>query len=147
MFTKPLYLYFFLFLCITVPLSQASMQREWNTSQGKIKASLIEITPEGVCVLTSDGNSKLLKNETLSQIDRHYLKEGILEGNNFNDPWPTESKINLDFPIEIITEKPGKYTYGTPHFNFICDAKITKQVIKRFAQILNQHMKQTVISL
>ena len=135
MFTKPLYLYFFLFLCITVPLSQASMQREWNTSQGKIKASLIEITPEGVCVLTSDGTSKLLKNETLSQIDRHYLKEGILEGNNFNDPWPTESKINLDFPIEIITEKPGKYTYGTPHFNFICDAKITKQVIKRFAQI------------
>ena len=50
---------------------------------------------------------------------------------NYHLPWPRSVKCPDNFKVETIKEEPGEYIYETPHFRFICDAKLGTGMIKR----------------
>ncbi len=127
--------YYVLLTASFISWSHAETPKEWDTIEGKIRGEFIEFTDDGIHILEEGGKSRFIDEEELTQHDRNILKESMLEGNNFSDPWPTESNIDTDIPIEVISEAPGHYVFGTPHFKFISDAKITEAVVKRFSQI------------
>lgn len=50
---------------------------------------------------------------------------------NYKQPWPRTVKCPDNFKVETIKEEKGEYIYETPHFRFICDAKLGAGMIKR----------------
>lgn len=86
----------------------------------------------------SGGQTVSIPLSQLSREDRDFIAEqekgGALPSNtadNYHLPWPRSVKCPDNFKVETIKEEPGEYIYETPHFRFICDAKLGTGMIKR----------------
>ena len=85
----------------------------------------------------SGGQTVSIPLSQLSREDRDFIAEQEKEGapsntaDNYHLPWPRSVKCPDNFKVETIKEEPGEYIYETPHFRFICDAKLGTGMIKR----------------
>lgn len=125
-----------LFTLFLTPLAQG---RTWTNLQGKkLEAEFIRLDGQKAVLKRSGGQTVSIPLTQLSREDRDFIAEqekgGALPSNtadNYHLPWPRSVKCPDNFKVETIKEEPGEYIYETPHFRFICDAKLGTGMIKR----------------
>ena len=125
-----------LFALFLTPLAQG---RTWTNLQGKkLEAEFIRLDGQKAVLKRSGGQTVSIPLSQLSREDRDFIAEqekgGALPSNtadNYHLPWPRSVKCPDNFKVETIKEEPGEYIYETPHFRFICDAKLGTGMIKR----------------
>ena len=125
-----------LFALFLPPLAQG---RTWTNLQGKkLEAEFIRLDGQKAVLKRSGGQTVSIPLSQLSREDRDFIAEqekgGALPSNtadNYHLPWPRSVKCPDNFKVETIKEEPGEYIYETPHFRFICDAKLGTGMIKR----------------
>lgn len=79
------------------------------------------------------------------------LKEKYKLSDNFDKEWPTLSKAGIP-DIKIIEENDenSRYVYHSDNYEFICDVKLSKNVVNKFAHLFEatkQYCKDLPISL
>ncbi|MGC6565594.1 MAG: hypothetical protein ACON38_08275 [Akkermansiaceae bacterium] len=119
--------------------------RLWMSKEGvEVEAKLVEVWGDQV-TLEIRATRKLLTAPIagFSQKDQDYLvsvrdaRQAELRKPNWDDPWP--GNITPDGDVEIIeeerNEETGEYVYLSPHYKFICDARLGKSVVRSFARL------------
>jgi len=51
----------------------------------------------------------------------------------FDAEWPTLISADVGMEIEESRGEKGEYIYMSPHYEFICNAQLSRAVVKRFA--------------
>lgn len=125
-----------LFALFLPPLAQG---RTWTNLQGKkLEAAFIRLDGQKAVLKRSGGQTVSIPLSLLSREDRDFIAEQekgralpTNTADNYHLPWPRSVKCPDNFKVETIKEEPGEYIYETPHFRFICDAKLGTGMIKR----------------
>jgi len=125
-------------LC-TLSLIPPAQGRVWTNLQGKtLEADFVRLDGQKAMLKRPGGQTVSIPLSQLSRKDRDFIAEqgkgGTVSANpadNYHQPWPRTVKCPDNFKVETIQEKPGEYIYETPHFRFICDAKLGAGMIKR----------------
>lgn len=140
--------------------------RVWTSSSGKkVTATLLVVRGDKVELQTSRGRVYKLAVSALSQADQTYItkwseKKVVKTGkeekkaepgfvDNFDAKWPTLVSLKRGFDISTITEVEGKNVYHSPRYEFVCDVRLNKSVVKRFAELFeatHQYMQDLPIS-
>ena len=124
-------------LCFLSLLSPAE-GRTWTNTQGKtLEAEFVKLDGQKAVLTRAGGQTVTIPLNQLSEADRNFIAEqgtGAPPSNpadNYKQPWPRTVKCPDNFKVETIKEEKGEYIYETPHFRFICDAKLGAGMIKR----------------
>ncbi len=74
-------------------------------------------------------HSKQRKLSTAKLMEKYQLKE------NFDAEWPKIVSIDRDIEINVVKEdkENSKFIYQSPNYEFICDVRLSKNVVKKFA--------------
>lgn len=145
-----------LFLCLLVMVPLELMARVFTDIDGrKIDATITQVEGDTVSLsLTSNGKTYDVPLARLKPKDRKYIKEWVKKQKadekkaprkdgkqeaayNFDDPWPALVSIDLDIEIIIAEEdeETKRYVYQSPNYEFVCDVKLSKSVVKKFATL------------
>lgn len=126
-----------------------------NATGVKIEAEIVEVNGPNV-ILKMRGKNYPVEISTLSEADQAYIKEWIeakdSEGPpvNWDSPWPKTISTDISQEIEIIQEGPDKYIYASPHYEFHCNVRLNKSVVKRFSLLFeatNQYMRELPLGM
>ena len=109
----------------------------------KIDATITKVEKDTVSLLVkADGKVYDSRLSIFRPNDRKYIRDWVrrqeLEAAyNFDDPWPTLINTDLDIEIEITEEDEQKkrFVYHSPNYEFICDVRLSKNVVKKFATL------------
>ena len=65
------------------------------------------------------------------------LKERYALKDNFDQKWPDRVGLGHDVEISIVEENEAnkKFVYHSPNYEFICDVRLSQNVIKKFAAL------------
>ena len=125
--------------------------RTWTDTKGrKIDAEIVSKTGNSVTV-NLKGKETKIPLKKLSKADQEFVagwkaeeKKDEVSGKKgssnadvekaFNLPWPKLISTDLGFEIET-EEKDGSYIYRSPNYEFICDSRLSKVPVKRFATL------------
>jgi len=139
--------------------------REWTSSTGKtVNAEFVEAN-ETVVTLKRENDGKIfeLPIEKLVEADIEFIQgqnkdapDEVVENeendefiDTFEEDWPKTVSLKKDFEIEELEPEEGKFIYHSKHFEFIADKKLSKSVVKRFAETFEatlQYMQEIPIS-
>ena len=132
-----------LLLFLTLSTLVSAETREWKDRQGrKITAEFVSYDGAKVTLKLASGKTTSIPSAKLSDEDNQFLKDqpgntpgktgsqGDLDPENFDSPWPKDVKTVENFKVEIIKEGPEEFIYESPHFRFICTARLGVQLIK-----------------
>ncbi len=123
--------------------------RTWTDTKGRtIEADFVKMDGDKVVVKRSNGKTVSIALNLLSQADKDFIEQqskaapsldgkqsaGENDWENYGDPWP-DTVTAPDFDVEEVKEEKGEYIYETPHFRFICDAKIGTNCVKQLARM------------
>ena len=130
-----------------LPLAQG---RTWTSVQGKsLEAEFVRLDGQKAVLKRSGGQTVSIPLAQLSREDRDFIaargKGGAASSNpadNYHLPWPRTVKCQDNFKVETIKEEQGEYIYETPHFRFICDAKLGAGMIKRLGLLFEATHRQ-----
>lgn len=124
-------------LC-ALALMTAAEARTWTNAQGKtLEADFVKLDGAKVVLKLSNGQTRSIVLAQLSQADKDFVATQGKEtasadpADNYHQPWPKTVKMTDTFKVETITEEKGNYVYETPHYRFICDAKLGAGLIKQ----------------
>ena len=137
--------------------SSLLLARTFTDTKGRsIEASITQVKGDKVTlVLDKNGKSHDVAISTLSSEDQKYVREWAKKSedsepnsvadekpsdsteakNNFDEEWPTLITIDKDIEIKIVEEdkENKRFVYHSPNYEFICDARLSKNVVKKFA--------------
>lgn len=135
---------------ILISSAEAAETRAWTSIDGKkIEASIVSATEDQVVLKMSDGGKEYtLPINRLSVVDGTYITrwlekqadkgddktaEASLE--NWDAPWPVMISGNVSPEIETVEENEAKqqFVYRSLHYEYVCDVKLTQNVVRRFA--------------
>lgn len=112
--------------------------RTWTNTQGKtVEAEFVKLDGQKAVLKRAGGQTFTISLGQLSKADREFISaqgeknSTANPADNYHLPWPRTVKCPDNFKVEIIKEEQGEYIYETPHFCFICDAKLGAGMIKR----------------
>lgn len=137
-----------------------ALARTWIDKKGRpLKAEIISKSDDEVTLKRSgDGKQFTLKISVLSEKDQQFIadwkpkenanvpkedpakdsdpigNDGIKE-KHFSAPWPTLISADTSMEIEEEEGENGSFIYRSPHYEFICDAKLSMVPVKRFAML------------
>ena len=130
----------------TMILAYAASARTWTDVQGrKLEADLVSSNGTEVTLKLDSGKTVSIPLAKLSGEDRKFLSEQAdkddgaqaadKESLNFNQPWPDNVKFDEDPRIETVLEDGDakRFVYESASFRFVCDVRLSKQVVKGFA--------------
>lgn len=137
-------------LCIVVMIiAHPADARTWTDVQGrKIEGDLVSSDETNVTLKLAGGKTVAIPLARLSEEDRKFISEkapaaaGADKKNeteetslNFNEPWPDNVRFDEDPQVEIVTEDKdaNRFVYESASFRFVCDVRLSKQVVKGFA--------------
>lgn len=132
------------FLCFALlPLAWA---RTWTDAQGRqLEADLVSSDETKVTLKLGNGKIVPVPLIKLSDADREYVREQAQLGKaevvkerdqlNFSQPWPDTIEFVEDPQVEIVSEdkQSNHFVYESASFRFVCDVRLSKQVVKGFA--------------
>lgn len=130
--------------CTLCTLSQFTLGegRTWTNAQGKtINAEFVKTDGQKVVLKRPNGQLSTIPINQLSQADKDFITaqgtetEPASPTDNYDQAWPKTVKMTEAFKVDTIKEEKGEYIYETPHFRFICDAKLGAGMIKRLGLI------------
>ncbi|HEX5790929.1 MAG TPA: hypothetical protein VFY13_07230 [Luteolibacter sp.] len=131
--------------------------REWTNQEGrKIRAALVEcVDGNAVLKMEQGGRDYKVPLASLSKADVDYVQEwmrnkptpGTDKGkepgkspaataaDNWNAEWPTLISGDVSPEIEVVEEDDAqkRYVYRSPHYEFVCDVKLSQNVVNRFS--------------
>ncbi len=147
--------------------AMATEPRTWTSIDGKkIEASIVSATENEVVVkMSTDGKEYTLPIKRLSVVDGSYItrwleeqaekgsgasEPGVTE--NWDAPWPALISGNVSPEIETVEENEEKrqFVYRSPHYEYICDVKLSQNVVRRFAilfEATNDFMRALPLSM
>lgn len=127
-------------------LTYPASAKTWTDVQGrKLEAELVSSNGTEVSLKLNGGKTVSIPLTKLSEADRKFVSEQAGKGGaaadeenaplNFNQPWPDNVKFDEDPQVEIVLEdkEANKYVYESASFRFVCDVRLSKQVVKGFA--------------
>lgn len=123
--------------------------RDWKDRQGrKVTAEFVSYDGTKVTLKLPSGKTTALPVSKLSDEDKQFLDgmkeqtpgetsagEGVIDPENFDAPWPGDVKTVEDFQVQVIKEGPDEFIYESPHFRFICTARLGVQLIKNVGRL------------
>lgn len=137
---------FFRIVAGTMILTYPSSARTWTDVQGrKLEAELVSSNGTEVTLKLDTGKTVSIPLAKLSGEDRTFVSEQADKGDatagaeketlNFNEPWPDNVKFDEDPRIETVSEgeEAKRFVYESASFRFVCDVRLSKQVVKGFA--------------
>lgn len=135
------------FACFLAGAARAN-PRTWTDVLGrKIEATMVSATDTEVVLKLANGRNSTVPLEKLSDEDQKFVRsaEPVVDGGtggdgakqvlNFNMPWPKDVRFNDDPRVEVIDEDKdsGRFVYESNNYRFICDVRLSKQVVKGFS--------------
>ncbi len=141
---------------ITLGGTAAVEARTWTDTKGRtIEADFIKMNGDKVVVKRNNGKTVSIPLNSLSQKDKDFLAQQTKKESsagksweNYDDPWPDMVRFEGDYEVEEIKAEKGEYIYETPHFRFICDAKIGTNCVKQLARMFEAtHMANKTLPL
>lgn len=125
----------------------AAEYRTWTNSEGKeIEAKMIKATgSEVVLKMKSGGRDYTVPLAMLSEEDVAHVRKMLAQQpvepemetgfENWDEEWPKLISGDVSPEIEIVeeNEEAGRFVYRSPHYEYVCDVELTKNVVKRFA--------------
>jgi len=141
--------------CLILCLSFVHARTFTDNQDRKIEAEITKIEGAKVTLkLDKNGKSFEVPIDTLSKEDQKYVKNwkqekesGESDGSeeevtdeakpNFDDPWPklVSTDINIDINVAEEDENKKRFVYHSPNYEFICDVRLSKNVVKKFATL------------
>lgn len=133
--------------------------RTWTDRKGRpLNAEMISKTKDEVTLKRDDGKTFTLKINLLSDKDQKFIaewkpkndagpakptpdtktdpiSESGIEEKHFSNPWPKLVSAESGLEIEESRGENDTYVYRSPHYEFICDAKLSMVPVKRFATL------------
>lgn len=139
-----------LLLTVLLCFTEAAEIRIWTSIDGKkLEASIVSATEDQVVLKLSEGNKEYtLPINRLSVVDGTYItrwlesqaqktnaKTAETSLENWDAPWPAMISGNVSPEIETVEENEEKrqFIYRSPHYEYVCDVKLTQNVVRRFA--------------
>lgn len=140
--------------------------RDWKNKAGKtIKAEINSATKEEVVLKMANGKNYKVAVNSLSEADQKFIVKWLSEQSkgpvktepsgeefeNWEEAWP--KLVSTDNDPEIIDkglDEGGKYVFQSPRYEFICDTKLSKSVVKRFAVLFeatNEYIRAIPFSM
>ena len=155
-----------LWLAISSVLFAEGM-RTWTNSEGKkIEAEMLGANDTEVRLkMKSNGKEYKVPLNSLSAADQAYIKAEMAKPKdddgparlpmgfeNWDDDWPKLISGTVSPEIEIAEEdEAGKrFVYRSPRYEYVCDVKLTKNVVKRFAVLFestNDYVRELPLSM
>lgn len=143
-----------LLLCLP---AMAAETRSWTDSLNrKIEASLTKVDGDKVVLKLADGREIPYPLAKLSKADRDFVaslpaespqnmpagddeeaEEKPTKPLNFDSPWPERITFTDDPEVSTIEENADskKFIYESANYRYICDVRLSKMVVKGFAQM------------
>lgn len=77
----------------------------------------------------SKGSSQVSAGATAVMMTKFGLKQ------NYDAKWPRLVSVDIGIEVEVVSEDEdkGEFVYHSPNYAFVCDVKLTKNVVKKFA--------------
>lgn len=130
----------------TMIFTHSVAARTWTDVQGrKLQAELVSSDATDAKLKLDTGKTVTIPLAKLSDEDRKFIGEQADKGDqtktaekealNFDQPWPDNVKFDEDPQVEIVSEdkEANRYVYESASFRFVCDVRLSKQVVKGFA--------------
>lgn len=127
--------------------------RTWTNNNGrKIQAELVSSDGKTAELKLANGKTARVPLQSLSKEDQDYVSqknaapaspdaeevdiEDALE-QSFAQPWPKASPKLEEYEVTVIKEdkENRQFIYETPHFRFVCDAKLGKGLMRTLSQM------------
>lgn len=143
---------FALALILMLPWGQAAAQfRTWTNNDGKeIEAEMVRATDaEVVLKMKEGGRSYTVPLAMLSEADVAHVKKTLAAGagsngnegeinlgfENWSEEWPKLISGEVSPEVDVVeeNEEARRFVYRSPRYEYVCDVKLTKNVVKRFA--------------
>ncbi len=144
----------------------AGETRVWTNAEGvKIEASMLGANKTEVRLKMKNGGREYkVPLSSLSPADQAYVKIQMAKPKangmarlpmgfeNWDDDWPKliSGTVNPDIEIVEEDEKAKRFVYRSPRYEYICDVKLTKSVVKRFAVLFestNDFVRELPLSM
>lgn len=140
--------------------------RDWKNKAGKIiKAEISSATKEEVVLKMANGKNYKVAVDSLSDADQKFITKWLSEQSkgpaktepggeefeNWEEDWP--KLVSSDNDPDIIDEgvdEEGRYVFKSPRYEFICDTKLSKSMVKRFAVLFeatNEYIRAIPFSM
>ena len=140
--------------------------RDWKNKAGKtIKAEISSATTEEVVLKMANGKNYKVAVNSLSEAGQKFIVKWLSEQSkgaaktepsgeefeNWEEAWP--KLVSSDNDPEIIDkgqDEEGKYVFQSPRYEFICDTKLSKSLVKRFAVLFeatNEYLRAIPFSM
>ena len=153
--------------CLIGFVLQTSQAREWTNAQGKkIVADLIGVEGDDAVLKMGDKNFNVAVT-SLSEDDQAFIAKWQKENatpadkpgggdesevavDNWDADWPKIVSTSVSPEIEVIREDAEGYVYGSEHYEFHCDVKLSTSLVKKFAVLFeatNQFMRELPLSM
>lgn len=122
--------------------------RIWTNSEGKeIEAEMVSATDtEVVLKMKAGGRNYTVPLAMLSEADVAFVKKARLAASedeagaqqgfqNWDESWPKliSGDVSPEIDVAEENEEARRFVYRSPRYEYICDVKLTKNVVKRFA--------------
>jgi hypothetical protein len=137
------------FVCLPV-VCVAGAAEEWTNRKGQtLTAELVTATEAEVELRTPDGKVYSIEVATLSDADQARVRAwleaenaGAGEELNWDDDWPNSISVD-DNEVTVVKEDAEKnqYIYHSPHYEFVCDARLGTIVVRRFARLFESTLE------
>jgi hypothetical protein len=141
------------YLCIVAAamvFAVPAIARTWTDVQGRrIDGDLVSSNETNVTLKLSGGKEASIPLARLSAEDQKFVSEQATSGGvmadkknttqdtalNFSEPWPDNVSFDEDPQVEIVSEDKDakRFVYESASFRFVCDVRLSKQVVKGFA--------------
>ncbi|MDA7888450.1 SHD1 domain-containing protein [Akkermansiaceae bacterium] len=135
-------------------LFTATQGRTWTSSAGsKIEAEFLRMEDEQVVLKKKNGEELSVDLSQLSEEDQSYLKKIAPQREipnhirflynreptrpNYDARWPAKAEVLGDIDITKFKEDTDtrQYIYHSPHYEFLCDVRLTLSVVKTFSKL------------
>lgn len=144
------------YLLILTAMVAVSPARTWSDRQGrKIEGKLVASDDREIVLRLKSGKNVKIPIDRLSEADQEFLENGggpeeedEVEENedtaeekhpgpleNFDAPWPDSVHFKEDPEVQVVEEDQvaSRFVYESSNYRFICDVRLSKQVVKGFA--------------
>jgi len=77
----------------------------------------------------------VLPSKSTSYPTSEALKKKYRLADNYSNSWPNSTSVPVGVNIRVVSEnkEKGQYIYQSPNYEFICDVKLSKTIIQKFA--------------
>ena len=130
---------------LLLSFSAQVVARVWMSREGvEMEADLVKVEGDTVVLkIRATGKELEAPITEFATKDQEYCKKirddqkKEEEKGNWDAPWPKNVSTPDDLEIIDVAGNPdsGKFVYLSPHYEFVCDVRLTKSVVRSFAKL------------